>query len=105
MSLMCACKAMKILILLCLSVNAFSQQISEKSRAQLDLIDAREAPVKEALQKVIDAALLTFQQQRNAVVVSECRDHGMDAAKGECSLDIKTGTIIDKRPKPPEAKK
>jgi len=97
---------MKTPTILFLSFAAFGQQpISKSAKLELELIDSHEAPIKEALQKVIDAALLTFQQQRNAVVLAQCAEHGMDAAKGECSLDLKTGTIIDKRPKPPEVKK
>lgn len=81
--------------------------ISNEAKLTLQLIAKDEEPIREALDKIAQAALMDTSARRNAVIISECKRIGANAsatimvdgkAVPECGLDFKSGLIIDHRP-------
>lgn len=94
-----------------LKSSAPAPPISNEAKLTLQLIAKDEEPIREALDKIAQAALMDTSARRNAVIISECKRIGANAsatimvdgkAVPECGLDFKSGLIIDHRPAKPE---
>lgn len=92
-----------------LKPSAPAPPISNEAKLTLQLIAKDEEPIREALDKIAQAALMDTSARRNAVIISECKRIGANAsatimvdgkAVPECGLDFKSGLIIDHRPAP-----